>query len=1840
MIGLVNAIVSHVREHVHRVARGTTGQNLELRSAFHGPPAPLIEQVFAKLQEPGALEVELAGGRRLQVPVLLQVEVLPEGVVAPAVGESGVCTETHLLNLRNSPTNPTFVALVPPAHQRNLSVASASDDFGLAAENNTSTATIEQWWSDPFVQDLVAKAAECLDQQQRVHGIDLLNAAVQDADEAGRTRVPREAAWNLLARVFDVPTAAGSTAERWSLACGVPPTSDGRLNPVAQRKVLQTLTDELVDEGINAGMNYIREDAEPEEQEALGQLRDHLVCVFDVPTTLSRAPSYYYGPCRGYELVEPPAWWRRLTVERLEELLEEETAPEALTVRCLETLMAPERGLGAVVRGGVKLEVTVPSQTATPVEVVVRRLTGPVAARPEWTLQVTGAATIIDAAPPRHASPHRYSVEAAGYKKAVIKVVSLSSWEPGLLLISKTAKKTVLPRAVRGQAAGAVLETSMTLAGQGRHYIEALLGPGVTLGESATRVDQTEGADEEPEAPIRRLQENLYGFEVDATPECYYELSVDRPGRGGELLRLNLVCDETAVEGCASEFERLIRLNRQRGRQRGAMAVAVNRSARAVDLEGWLLDAERAGHSFYPLVLTPNYGDRWVPPDYGSPEGSIYGQARFLLDPRPSVEQMLPPAGFVEARVAICSRIRGTGEDGLVQSAKLGEWVATLPDFADLVDRYVRLYSEWLEQAPEVAAWVDVVAFTSVEHDGVTLSQDIDAILLNPLHPLRLGWQCAAQRAMWHAHQRDVPCPAAGILDPDCVPDVLSLPMMTAGGEALVQQFLSVETSSDYWGVLWSAARLDRLRAMASKAPFDEEFGIQLGGISSGFSVSQVRRSLDDVAEMLAAKPVLNVLVASAAGQSNACNEGLMSWARQRFSTGERDGQGMQGVGARILQILDERGDSRPEAVAIATLTEDTGNSVRWFSKLPPGVKPDLGIIAQLETSNARARTTEAASALGAGALVRYRVRQQHQMGAGAFLTESRTAAAPNTTGDYLLDRVATAAARLENLGGQRVGYTFAPSVHVINQVLKERNADFAAVSSSSVDPACFLGQWLDDSYLWDYELPSYSNRAGDTNGYYLLSRVKPTDRESLRAVVEPLPGAQQMSDDALEQIVLEVAKRGIPTVRGLSAGNAGASGDLGLFVAGRLLQDEFRAVGSVPSLLPVIETVEQGARINLVIPVDPFQGYLDDLNGALNTPTFRRPDLMVASILATEGTVACKVTPIEVKYRGGSTILVAQHRREALGQAQALSSLLQELMTRGAEPELVLWRLTLQHLLASMIGFGFRVYSQHVAGGQSGVEWSGLHQRVMEAIYGGSLVLEVDRIGRLVVLDASPQSASEDVDSDGFKETIVLSQADAGTVVARDAAGLYALVKARVGDWGLYATERAEAGGAELPPPTPVVGHESPEQGEPTGGEVPTARGGQSAAPADTTEAGAAVHPPQTEPPAVTPPVVAPPPVLAEGAGIAIHVGELLDAFNRSPVKLNISDTRLNQLNVGIVGDLGTGKTQLVKSLVYQIAIASSANRGSRPRFLIFDYKRDYSDPSFVAATGAKVVSPVHLPINLFDLSGAQSQVSPWLERFKFFADVLDKIYSGIGPVQRESLKQAVRACYTDAAGSGRQPTIYDIHARYISQLGNRPDTIVSILGDLVDMEIFTRDPDANATFGDFLDGVVVISLADLGQDDRTKNMIVAVMLNMFYEHMLRLEKRPFIGSDPQLRFIDSFLLVDEADNIMRHEFDVLRKLLLQGREFGVGVILASQYLSHFRAGATDYRAPLLTWFIHKVPNILPQELVALGMNGDAQALATRVRGLAMHQCLYKTHDIGGAIVQGMPFYRLNGHE
>lgn len=1830
MKNLVETLADYIRAKVMDTTAGRSGTRLESRFIFHGPSLELLAPVYERLTSDGGIQIKNADQVTMTLPVLLQLPARTEGIQNPSIGHSGRCDESHLLHLRNDPRCPSFVALVPPGQHNNMSVASTTDEFGMVAVNNTSHAPFENWWHDEFIQLLVTKAlegagleGEVLEETRR-----MAEQAAMAVDEVDGGLGTRDAAWRLLSRIFSIPSSgvALAPAQAVALACGMPLSLSSSFHSKTLLDILGQIAAALSD-GFGTGIDQIRSGATEETKDALVTFLAHLRRRCDVPTAFERATPAFYLPADGTEVATPPDWWTVLTAERWIELLAEE--PEEvgdLLIECLNPIIPVGRGMPAIVQNEVQLAISIGAEEiATPIELLLERNSGGARGKQSSPLSVNGggAQEHIDSQPPTHKSPLTYKVTALGRKPASAKVISLAHWTPGILVSCRLASKLAPPKKpTRKSTAGPTWETTLALPGSGRYELIVYVSPGVAIvevsgiGDDATEVD--EGPEELKVIPVK---EGEYQVEIVAEGKYQVDICFQREGQDEiETCRVYVICVDAVEVGCRSEFERLIKLNRKHLERFDAKAVVqLDRHARTSSLQSWMLDEQHVGKSFRPLVLADDYATAWAPPDWDSVGGSCISNGQFLYDPRPDISMFEPPIRFLEARREIAQLIRETDEQsGLVESAPLGNWLVRQPAFRTLIESYLDAYSTWLASDPDVACWVDVVAVTRLEADGKTLSRIPDAILLSPLHPLRLAWHCVAQRVLYEAVAGDdpCPCPAASVLDPDCVPDLLTMSLQAPGGIEQVD-FISVECNSDYWSVLWNGTRLRQLAERCKKPPFDDAFGISVGGISSGFSSAQVARALEDVSDLLAAKPVVNLVVSSAGGATDACNEGLAAWCTHRFGNGDRSSN-RQGVGPRMLEVFDTRQlESRPDEATIANLAEDTKGLVRWFNGQPPGAKPDLGIIAQLDSAEPEASSVTMRSPISLGGLIRHRVRRQLP---GAFLSESRQGLQMPPTGDVLADKVSACMVAIESRHDSRVGLRFAPNVHAVKGMFEEKQADFVAVSSSAIDPACFLAGWIKGTYLWDYDLPAYSNRAGDTSGYYLLSQVKDADRDGLQHVLASLRGCEELNNAEIEQILLEVARRGIPTVRGLSGDNTGATGDLGLFIAVRLLQDQFRTTGNVCSILPVFGGSPQDATIAVIIPVDPFRGYLADLAKSVGKEgkdaSLSRPDLLVVGIRITESIVQIRLTPIEVKCRQGNT-LSSGEVGDALAQARALSNLLKAIETRATKS--AAWRIAYQHLLLSMIGFGLRVYSQHSVVGDQGSRWAEFHERIATTILGSTSPVVIDMSGRLVVIDGSIESDAHDWDGDGFTESVVIAPKDASHIVVGDAQGFYDAVRAKIDDWRLLPLSSESHTAITAKPSAPQNQDD----------DIPTTHADVSARN-------------ESDPPHAPPKGVVELNFNATGfgetaiTGIRLSIGRTVDGFEPRALALNVSDTRLNNLNLGVVGDLGTGKTQLLKSLIYQVAISAQENRGIKPRFLIFDYKRDYSSPDFVAATGARVVKPSRLPLNLFDTSSMGESVAPWLDRFRFFADVLDKVYSGIGPVQRDKLKGAVRAAYEACKAQGRAPTIYDIHAEYRELLGGKSDSPMAIIDDLVDMEIFTRDPKEALPFDQFLDGVVVISLDALGQDDRSKNMLVAVMLNMFYENMLRLPKRPFLGTDPQLRVVDSYLLVDEAHNIMRYEFDVLRKLLLEGREFGVGVILASQFLRHFKVGATDYRDPLLTWFIHKVPNTTSAELGALGFTSDLAELSDRVKSLPNHRCLYKSYDVAGEVVRGLPFYEL----
>ena len=377
--------------------------------------------------------------------------------------------------------------------------------------------------------------------------------------------------------------------------------------------------------------------------------------------------------------------------------------------------------------------------------------------------------------------------------------------------------------------------------------------------------------------------------------------------------------------------------------------------------------------------------------------------------------------------------------------------------------------------------------------------------------------------------------------------------------------------------------------------------------------------------------------------------------------------------------------------------------------------------------------------------------------------------------------------------------------------------------------------------------------------------------------------------------------------------------------------------------------------------------------------------------------------------------------------------------------------------------------------------------------------------------------------------------------------------------------------------------------------------------------------------------------------AGIEVLVGHYTHGSTQRPIQLKLSETSLSQMNIGVVGDLGTGKTQFLKSLVYQVANSANSNRGTAPKVFIFDYKRDYSEKEFPVALGAQVLDPAKapLPINFFAIDVERLEGSIQMERVRranFFSDLLRRI-SNIGVVQRNDLYGCVIAAYS-AAPEGCFPTINDVYEAY-QELGKN-DSVISVLRMLVDLMIFERDSSKTRSFVEIFDRNTVLNLSGISGAGQDIVDIVATMFldNLYTDYMKTREKKPFItGEDGKSRrFVDSFVLIDEAHHAMGRDFDVLMKLMLEGREFGMGVILSSQYLSHFNTRGYDWAEALSTWVVHNVRNATAKQFEGIGFRNNIGDMVSEVTKLPTHWAYYRcmNNHNEGVLMKGQPYFSL----
>ncbi|MDU5774682.1 MAG: DNA phosphorothioation-dependent restriction protein DptH [Clostridium perfringens] len=350
----------------------------------------------------------------------------------------------------------------------------------------------------------------------------------------------------------------------------------------------------------------------------------------------------------------------------------------------------------------------------------------------------------------------------------------------------------------------------------------------------------------------------------------------------------------------------------------------------------------------------------------------------------------------------------------------------------------------------------------------------------------------------------------------------------------------------------------------------------------------------------------------------------------------------------------------------------------------------------------------------------------------------------------------------------------------------------------------------------------------------------------------------------------------------------------------------------------------------------------------------------------------------------------------------------------------------------------------------------------------------------------------------------------------------------------------------------------------------------------------------------------------------------------NNKKIILYPNDTnKVLHTNTGIIGTMGTGKTQFTKSVITQIHRESKNNvDGKDIGILIFDYKGDYnkSKEDFIEATGAKVFELYHLPFNpLSVVKGPNSKPMLPLHTANSLKETIAKGFR-LGNKQETLLRELIMEAYekrgiiknNQETWDKPAPTLKDVYDVYESREDlKKDDSLYSALSNLIDFEIFEPDPFETKSLFELIDGVAVIDLS--GYDEGIQNLVVAITLDLFYSQMQAGGHSKIEG---HLRQLNKIILVDEADNFLSKDFTALKKILKEGREFGVGTILSTQLLTHFSTDKNDYANYILNWVVHRVDDLNNRDVKKLfnaQSKQEEDKLVTTIKGLAKHHSLVK---------------------
>lgn len=1142
---------------------------------------------------------------------------------------------------------------------------------------------------------------------------------------------------------------------------------------------------------------------------------------------------------------------------------------------------------------------------------------------------------------------------------------------------------------------------------------------------------------------------------------------------------------------------------------------------------------------------------------------------------------------------------------------------ALLETKSEYLENYLESYISLVRKAretehPYTIFWA-TYPFSMSHWDDESGQLECASILLSPFHPVRLYWSANVEATLWNSEISELmlgsvegwnfPITGPGTTESS---RLLAIPVDSGAG----QVFLGWSMMVPIW-----MGRSSLLEAPPMAGSYEMP-GSSAGGLNGAVTKSALR-TFKRLAPHLSTL-VVDLQSSTKSSRVREIDRALLEVASEWINDEDSPLQG----GIRVLDSSQRSG--LPPITGLETLISENPNTPVSWQRYEHGNKPavqDANVRLMNDSASVLAYNMSRDENLGViGRVPLKRFSAEPSPKPGLAVTTIRPLSGSTKSTSAFIDAISV-------IESDSVG--FALKCKLSTELWADNNAEWTVTGEAFLSPstisAMLQGPGRGDLMLWEWRPPFLGQKASEQKSlenrpFISLSRVSKVLRRDIQEILERATNAASSAAE-VESVFLELGTKGIGLSTLLAIGGNQAIGAIGFYLTLKLS----KALADIED--PVF-----------ILPLDACDNFLSLLAGTdRKSESYRRADLLAIKISGQ----SIVLSPIEIKCYGltpgAAMSRIPRFGDQALNDAfeqvhatqKQIASLCdrwQSVRTSDNDADKAIWTSGFASLIEAASKMQFldetkavlvRDSLDNIVNGQCEI----VQGRGLVAYYAylknptdrninssspkvsDDYILEMDQDEGLGLLAASTRYALDSVNIDGNEL----------------GANWCKLIR-----WALSRNEDQESASPNSPE-GPSGDTLTP--AEPKGQHLEAEKKNlESTPPIFSKNDDVGGQPESSSQP--SPSELC----LEENDGVKIEVGTLLDSMSQAKALFTPGDTRLNQMNIGVVGDLGTGKTQILRTLVAGIREESARTQAEPTTFLIFDYKNDYQDAEFLQRVNGIVLEPENMPLNVFARSQRTSS-NPRRQAMEFF-DVISRIYKSVGAVQRQRFSSAALAAFK--LNEDRPPLLSQVLNEYES-LG-KPDSVSSILSDFVHGNVFTDVSSETISFDELMkNSVVVVNIHGLGADQAMKNAIVVLFLNLYYDYMKNSVKIPPRKgkSLAEVRNIRSYLLVDEANNIMKYNFDVLHQMMLESREFGFGVILSSQFLSHFTTSAVNYTEPLNSWFIHKIPDVTVRQLVQLGLPDASQETVKRIQTQDNLCSYYSSYGYRGRFIANSAYYK-----